>query len=152
MIKVALFEPEIPPNTGNIARLCGAVGVPLHLIGPLGFRTDDKTLKRAGLDYWDSIQVFHHDSLEDFEKLIPKNRIFCFSSRAVLPLHKVVFQQGDGLLFGPESHGLPDWIIEKFSPNIVLIPMPGAKSIRSLNLATSVGIAVYECLRQLHGW
>lgn len=152
MIKVALFEPEIPPNTGNIARLCGAVGAPLHLIGRLGFRIDDKSLQRAGLDYWDAVSIHTHNTLEEYEKIVPPGRLFCFSSRATTPFTQVRFQPGDGLLFGPESQGLPNWILDKYPTNQILIPMPGSNSIRSLNLATSVGIAVYECLRQLHGW
>lgn len=152
MINIGLFEPEIPPNTGNIARLCGAVGAPLHLIGRLGFRIDDKSLQRAGLDYWDSVLIHTHDSFSDFEKVIAPGRLFCFSSRASIPFTKVQFRPGDGLLFGPESQGLPNWILDKYESNQILIPMPGSKSIRSLNLATSVGIAVYECLRQLNGW
>ncbi|MFZ9793605.1 MAG: tRNA (cytidine(34)-2'-O)-methyltransferase [Gemmataceae bacterium] len=152
MIRVGLFEPEIPPNTGNIARLCGAVGVSLHLIGTLGFRLDEKSLKRSGLDYWPHVEVHRHATLEEFESLIASGRIYYFSSHATTPYTSVTYQKGDGLLFGSESQGLPTWVMDRYSEKGLLIPMPGSAPIRSLNLATSVGIAVYECLRQFNAW
>src|SRR5271154_1228002 len=104
MLHVALLEPEIPPNTGNIARLCVATGATLHLIGRLGFRLDDRSLRRAGLDYWNDLVCERHATIEEFEAKIP-GTLFCLSARAVLPYTSAVFQAGDCLLFGGESHG-----------------------------------------------
>lgn len=150
MLNVALWEPEIPPNTGNIARLCAATGATLHLVGRLGFRLDDRSLRRAGLDYWPEVSLVRHDSLEAFEANLP-GRLLCFSARATVPYTQAVFQRGDCLLFGSESHGLPPGLLNKYSDRTLLLPMPGGK-VRSLNLATAVGIALYEGLRQLRAW
>src|SRR5580704_2279549 len=102
MLHIALWEPEIPPNTGNIARLCAATGCPLHLVGPLGFRIDEKSLRRAGLDYWEAVTLHRHDSLADFETFVQDRgtRLFCLSARASVPYTKIPFQQNDCLLFG----------------------------------------------------
>jgi tRNA (cytidine/uridine-2'-O-)-methyltransferase len=148
MLHVALWEPEIPPNTGNIARLCAATGTALHLIGRLGFRLDDRSLRRAGLDYWDAVELHRYARIEDFEAALP-GRLFCFSAHATLPFTQVAYQLGDCLLFGGESHGLPEKVLERHQT--LLIPMPAGK-VRSLNLATAVGIALYEALRQLRHW
>ena len=153
MLHVALFEPEIPPNTGNIARLCAATGCVLHLIGRLGFRIDDKQLKRAGLDYWHAIDIRLHDTLEAFESgLDPGSRIFCLSARATRLHTSAAYRAGDVLLFGPESRGLPPEVLERHTDRTLVIPMPGSGAVRSLNLSTAAGIVVYEALRQLHGW
>ena len=151
MLEIALLEPEIPPNTGNIARLCAATGAALHLIGRLGFRLDDRSLRRAGLDYWGEIRVQRHATWPDFETWLAGRRLFCFSRRAVTPYTRVAYQPGDCLLFGNESRGLPPSVRERYAGRTFSIPMPSGK-VRSLNLATAAGVVLYEALRQLHGW
>jgi tRNA (cytidine/uridine-2'-O-)-methyltransferase len=151
MLHVALWEPEIPPNTGNVARLCAATGATLHLIGRLGFRLDDRSLRRAGLDYWPDVAVRRHATLAEFEAAQADSRIFCFSARASRPYTGVAYEAGDCLLFGGESHGLPSSVLERYAERALCLPMPAGK-VRSLNLATAVGIALYEALRQLHDW
>jgi tRNA (cytidine/uridine-2'-O-)-methyltransferase len=152
LLHVALWEPEIPPNTGNVARLCAAAGVPLHLIGRLGFRLDQRSLRRAGVDCWDAVEVRRHDSLASFEEeFSTTGRIFCVSTRGERPYTAVQYQPDDCLLFGAESRGLPDEVLARHQPHTVRIPMP-AGIIRSLNLATAVGIVLYEGLRQLRAW
>ena len=146
-LNVVLVEPEIPPNTGNIARLCAATLSRLHLIRPLGFRTDDKSLKRAGLDYWQHVEVIYHNSLDEFLKAVPEDRLILFSKKAKAPYTKAPFQQGSYLLFGKETLGLPDWLIKRFESRCFRIPMWGLT--RSLNLSTATGIVVYEAYRQL---
>lgn len=149
LVQVALWEPEIPPNTGNIARLCAATGSPLHLIGRLGFRLTDRDLKRAGLDYWDAVRLFQHETMRDFEERV--GRVICFSAHAAEPYTSAEFQPGDCLLFGSESRGLPDSVRQRHADHTFVIPMPTSK-VRSLNLATAVGIVLYEALRQLRAW
>jgi tRNA (cytidine/uridine-2'-O-)-methyltransferase len=151
MLHVALWEPEIPPNTGNIARLCAATGARLHLIGRLGFRLDDRSLRRAGVDYWPAVDWQRHATLADFEASVGEARVFCFSTHASRRYTQVVYQAGDYLLFGSESHGLPPGVVERYGERALCIPMPGA-GVRSLNLATAVGIVLYEALRQVQGW
>jgi tRNA (cytidine/uridine-2'-O-)-methyltransferase len=151
MLHIALLEPEIPPNTGNIARLCAATGATLHLIGRLGFRLDDRELRRAGLDFWPDVQLIRHASLRDFELALPKARILCFSARGAIPYTRAAYRDGDCLLFGKESVGLPPEVLSRFTDRTFGIPMPSGK-VRSLNLATAVGIVLYEALRQLEGW
>ena len=153
MLHVALWEPEIPPNTGNIARLCAASGATLHLIGRLGFRLDDKSLRRAGVDYWPQVDWRRHATLAEFEAALAdtRARLFCFSAHAKTLYTHVSYQAGDCLLFGGESHGLPESLLKRNRERMIGIPMPGDK-VRSLNLATAVGIAMYEALRQVHGW
>jgi tRNA (cytidine/uridine-2'-O-)-methyltransferase len=151
MLHVALLEPEIPPNTGNIARLCAATGTPLHLIGRLGFRLDDRSLRRAGLDYWAAVDVRRHATLDAFEAALADARLVCFSAHATLPYTRMTYQPGDCLLFGGESRGLPPGLLRRHAGRTVCIPMPAGK-VRSLNLATAVGIALYEALRQVHAW
>ncbi len=158
MLHVALWEPEIPPNTGNVARLCAATGAVLHLIGRLGFRLDDRSLKRAGLDYWDAVDCRRHASIEEFEAHLAglgppsfSGRMFCLSRHAREPYTQVAYQDGDCLLFGSESRGLPAGLLQRHGERALCIPMPAGK-VRSLNLATAVGIVLYEALRQLHGW
>jgi tRNA (cytidine/uridine-2'-O-)-methyltransferase len=150
MLHVALWEPEIPPNTGNVARLCAATGTTLHLIGRLGFQIDDRALKRAGLDYWPAVTLHRHDDQAAFEKEFT-GRLWCFSAHATRIYTQADYADGDGLLFGSESRGLPASVLDRHAGRLVTIPMPGA-AVRSLNLATSVGIALYEALRQVHGW
>jgi tRNA (cytidine/uridine-2'-O-)-methyltransferase len=154
MLHVALWEPEIPPNTGNVARLCAATGAVLHLIGRLGFRLDNRSLRRAGLDYWHTVTVHHHLTLDAFITgvVAPRpSRLFCFSARATQLYTSVRYQDGDVLLFGNESRGLPPEIMETQRERMLTIPMLTG-NVRSLNLATAVGIVVYEALRQLQNW
>jgi len=151
MLHLALWEPEIPPNTGNVARLCAATGVPLHLVGRLGFRTDDRSLKRAGLDYWDAVELHTHPTFADLEAAIGADHIWCVETPAAQPYTQAVFRPGDCLVFGSESKGLPSEVRERYAARTIGIPMPTGK-VRSLNLATAAGVVLYEALRQLHGW
>jgi tRNA (cytidine/uridine-2'-O-)-methyltransferase len=151
VLHVALWEPEIPPNTGNVARLCAATGAALHLVGRLGFRLDDRSLRRAGLDYWPAVDVRRHASLAELEAALPGARVFCLSARATLPYTAARYRPGDCLLFGSESRGLPAGALERHAGRVLCIPMPAGK-VRSLNLATAAGIALYEALRQLGAW
>jgi tRNA (cytidine/uridine-2'-O-)-methyltransferase len=150
MLHVALFEPEIPPNTGNIARLCAAASCPLHLIGRLGFRIDDRALRRAGLDYWDAVELHRYDTLEDFERSFG-GTIYCLSAHAKEPYTSIPLKSGDGLLFGAETRGLPPEVLDRYRGKSYTIPMASEK-VRSLNLATAAGIVLYEGLRQLQAW
>jgi tRNA (cytidine/uridine-2'-O-)-methyltransferase len=151
MIHVALWEPEIPPNTGNVARLCAATGAVLHLIGRLGFHIDDRSVRRAGLDYWEHVEIRRHLTLTDFEAALGGARLWCFSARASIPYTQATYEDGDCLLFGSETRGLPQTLLDRYPRQTLLIPMPGGK-VRSLNLATAVGIALYEALRQISSW
>ncbi len=149
---VVLVEPEIPPNTGNIARLCGATCAPLHLVGKLGFSIDEHAVRRAGLDYWHLVDVRTHVDLASAEAEIAKaaqpavSRSWLFSGKATRSYLDVEFQLGDALVFGKESVGLPEPLLQAREDRVVGIPMPGA--VRSLNLANSVAIGLYEALRQ----
>ena len=151
MLHLALWEPEIPPNTGNIARMCAAVNVRLHLIGRLGFKMDNKHLRRAGIDYWDAVDLVHHHTYKNFEAEVLPERIICIETAGVRRYTEVKYQDGDCLLFGNESSGLPKELLERFAEKTVSIPMPSGH-VRSLNLATSAGIVLYEALRQVEGW
>jgi len=148
--QVALIEPEIPPNTGNIARLCAATGTPLHLVGQLGFRLTDKSLKRAGLDYWDSVHIVRHSTVEAFMAALFPARFFFFSARGQQLYTSAAYQPGDVLVFGNERTGLPAEILEAYAGLVLTVPMR-KDAVRSLNLATSVGIVLYEALRQAAG-
>jgi len=150
MLHIALWEPEIPENTGNIGRLCVGAGAALHLIGRVGFRLDDRSVRRAGLDYWSEVQLYRHATLAEFEAS-HRGRIFCFSAHSCVPYTRVRYQSGDALLFGRESHGLPAEVVARYGERALCIPMPAGK-IRSLNLANAVGIVLYEALRQTLGW
>ncbi len=147
MLKIVLYEPEIPPNTGNIIRLCANTGCSLHLIEPLGFDLDDKKMRRAGLDYREFADVALYGSLEDFLDKHRESRLFGISTRGVVAYHDVAFQPGDALLFGPETRGLPARVLEALGPQRVLrIPM--RRDSRSLNLSNAVALVAYEGLRQ----
>jgi tRNA (cytidine/uridine-2'-O-)-methyltransferase len=148
-INIALVEPEIPPNTGSIARLCAATGSRLHLIGRLGFRLTDAQLRRAGLDYWDSVDVSRHDTFEGFRTAMPTDRCFYFSTRGCTPYTAVAYRPGDVLIFGNESHGLPETLLAGDESRVLGIPMR-IDHVRSLNLATAVGIVLYEALRHIN--
>lgn len=143
---IVLVEPEIPPNTGNIARLCGATGTVLHLVGKLGFSTEDRYLKRAGLDYWSEVEILYWPDLESLQQAHPEGRFIYTSKKAPKSYLKMQFQAGDFIVFGKETKGLPDQLIEANLEMAVRIPIIG--KVRSLNLSTSAGIVLYEALRQ----
>jgi tRNA (cytidine/uridine-2'-O-)-methyltransferase len=149
MLHVILFEPEIPPNTGNIIRLCANTGSKLHLIEPLGFDLDDAKLRRAGLDYHEFADVQCHNRLDDCLRQFEPERLFAFSARASRRFDEVDYRDGDALLFGPETRGLPAEVIDRLAPERRLtLPMrPGQ---RSLNLSNAVAVAVFEAWRQLN--
>lgn len=149
MFHIALYQPEIPPNTGNIIRLCANTGSQLHLIHPLGFELDDKKLRRAGLDYHEFTAVHQHDSLDALlNHLKPQaDRLFAFSTKGKRCYAEPNFQAGDILLFGPESRGLPADILASTPPNQVL-RLPMKSNSRSLNLSNTVAIALFEAWRQ----
>ncbi|SOB57043.1 tRNA (cytidine(34)-2'-O)-methyltransferase [Pseudodesulfovibrio profundus] len=144
-MRIVLFEPEIPPNTGNIARLCAATETPLHLIEPLGFSVDDKHLKRAGLDYWPHVNVVVHPNFEHFITSIQPSRLVMATTKASTAHHVFQFEPDDAIVMGPETRGLSDSMLEK-SDHRVRIPIWG--QVRSLNLSTATGILLYEALRQ----
>jgi tRNA (cytidine/uridine-2'-O-)-methyltransferase len=148
LLHVALVRPEIHPNTGNIARLCAANAVPLHLVGEPGFRVDEKSVRRAGLDYWPHVDLRRESSLSELRTALAGSRFFYFSSRAARPYTEVIYRPGDCLVFGPESRGLPEELLQANPESALRIPM-SSPHVRSLNLATAVAIAVYEALRQL---
>lgn len=149
MLHIILFEPEIPQNTGNIGRLCAVTRSRLHLIHPLGFTITDRHLRRSGMDYWNSLDVHHHENWEAFVGCeAGPERIWLFTTRSRKSFWDVEFRDGDGLLFGKETAGCPDWLHEKVGDTQrVTIPRFN-EELRSLNLSTSVGIAAYEALRQ----
>lgn len=147
-LNIALIEPEIPPNTGNIARLCAATGTKLHLVGRLGFKLTDAELKRAGLDYWDSVQLTVHKNYEAFLQALSPARFFYFSTKAPKSYFKARYEPGDVLVFGCETRGLPDEILEANRERLLGIPIH-VDHVRSLNLSTAVGIVTYEALRQI---
>ncbi len=148
LVHVILYEPEIPPNTGNIIRLCANTGAQLHLIRPLGFDLDDKQLRRAGLDYHEYAEMKVHDSLDACLHTLPGVRLFAFTTKASVHSHTVQCQPGDVLLFGPESRGLPLDVLNAL-PEGQRLRLPMLPQNRSLNLSNSVAVAVYEVWRQL---
>jgi tRNA (cytidine/uridine-2'-O-)-methyltransferase len=145
---VVLYQPEIPPNTGSVARLCAATLTPLHLIEPLGFKIDDKHLKRAGLDYWEFVDLHVHSSWQQFLEKSTGKRLLYFSKKAARSYTQASFAQDDYLVFGPETRGLPEEWIALNSERALRIPMMGT-GVRSLNLSNAVAIVLYEGLRQL---
>ena len=147
-INIVLCEPEIPQNTGNIARTCAATGASLHLIRPLGFTIDDRRMRRAGLDYWEHLDVNIHDTWDDYLAAKNPKRFLMLSTRGERSLYDCGFQEGDALVFGNESSGLPQGFYERYKDRLFKIPMPGEHA-RSINLANAVSIAAYECHRQL---
>jgi tRNA (cytidine/uridine-2'-O-)-methyltransferase len=145
--QIVLIEPEIPPNTGNIARLCAATGTPLHLVGPLGFSIEDKHLKRAGLDYWEKVILHRWDSFTELQKTFPQNRYWFLSKKAQYSYTSVSFQKGDFLVFGKETLGLPESLLKANPDFAIRIPI-STDHVRSLNLSSSAAIVLYEALRQ----
>jgi tRNA (cytidine/uridine-2'-O-)-methyltransferase len=145
---IVLIEPEIPPNTGNIARLCAATGTALHLVGKLGFSTDDRYLKRAGLDYWEHVDIRYWDSLDDLKTVFPVGRYVYLSTKVAGSYLDFCFRHGDFIVFGKETKGLPEELLQANPETSITIPMPSEK-VRSLNLSTSAGIVLYEALRQV---
>jgi tRNA (cytidine/uridine-2'-O-)-methyltransferase len=148
-LQIALIQPQIPPNTGNIARLCAATEVPLHLIEPLGFSLDDADLRRAGLDYWNEVDLWRHPDWFAFRDAMDRKRCLYFSAKAERSFWKAPYRSNSCLVFGSETEGMPSRILEKHPERCFTIPMPGR--VRSLNLATAVGIVLYEALRQTAG-
>jgi len=144
-LNVVLVEPEIPPNTGSIGRLCVATGTRLHLVHPLGFSIDERSVKRAGLDYWQHLQLTEHASWAAFCGQLPQSARLWFCTTTAY--HSVDFRQGDYLVFGRETKGLPEAMLRENSDQCITIPM--RPEVRSLNLATSVGIVLFEAVRQL---
>jgi len=146
MLHVVLIEPEIPQNTGNIGRLCVAAGARLHLVGELGFSLDENEIRRSGLDYWERLDLRRWESWEEFLSGIPDARFWLLSSKVERSYWDAPFRDGDFLVFGRESKGLPNSLLENHPDECITIPM--TEGTRSINLSTSVGIVVYEALRQ----
>ena len=148
MLSVALVEPEIPPNTGNVARLCAARNVPLHIVGVTGFRMDDRALRRAGLDYWPEVKLSRHQNLDALYQSLPEGRFVYLTTKAERSYTDWLFQPDDCLVFGRETRGLPEDLLRRNWNNCLKIPIRNP-NVRSLNLATAVGIVLFEALRQL---
>jgi tRNA (cytidine/uridine-2'-O-)-methyltransferase len=147
MIQVALVEPEIPPNTGNIARLCAGMRVPLHIVGVTGFRLDDRAVRRAGLDYWPEVDLHRQRDLPGLEAALPGARLLYFTTKSERSYLDWEYRSGDCLVFGRETKGLPDEVLQANWDRCLTIPMENPK-VRSLNLSTAVAIALSEALRQ----
>jgi tRNA (cytidine/uridine-2'-O-)-methyltransferase len=147
MIRVALVEPEIPPNTGNVARLCAAARVPLHIVGVTGFRLDDRAVRRAGLDYWPEVILQKHPNLENLYESLPEARFLYLTTKTRKNYADCDFHPNDCLVFGRETRGLPDEVLALNWDSCLTIPILNPK-VRSLNLATAVGIVLYEALQQ----
>lgn len=146
---IVLIHPEIPQNTGAIGRLCVGIGAPLHIIRPFSFSLDEKHLRRAGMDYWQHLELHLHDSIDDFLSFAKPTNLWFFSTKSNRPYTSVHYQPNDALLFGAESRGLAPEYHQRFKDNFVTIPMPGEHA-RSINLANSVGIGMYEAFRQIN--
>lgn len=149
MLHIVLVEPEIPPNTGNIARTCAATGTKLHLVKPLGYSIDDRSLKRAGLDYWPYVDLEVHESLDDFLKAYEGRRMFLATTKGAKRFTEHTYQDEDMFLFGCETRGLPRPFIEAHKEMAIRIPMSEDTRLRSFNLANSANIILFEALRQL---
>jgi len=147
-LHIVLVEPEIPPNTGSIARLCGATNTVLDLVHPLGFRVDDKHLKRAGLDYWPHVAINYWENFETFLQQHDEERLFFLTTKTTRSYTEAQFRPGDLLIFGKETKGLPEDILKLYSDRCFTVPMSNPH-IRSLNLAMTAGIVLYEALRQI---
>ena len=147
MFHIVLVEPEIPPNTGNIARLCAATGTELHIVGVTGFRMDDRTLKRAGLDYWGEVRLHRHIDMDDLYAEYPGSRFFYLTTKTERAYTEIEFRDGDLFVFGPETRGLPESLLAENHQACLTIPMANPR-VRSLNLATIVGVVLYEAIRQ----
>ena len=145
-LNLVLVEPEIPQNTGNVARTCAVTGAALHLVKPMGFRIDDRKLKRAGLDYWDKLDITYYESIQDFLDKHGQDNLFLFTTKAERAHSEVSYPKQAFLLFGKETAGLPAWLIEKYRDGAVRIPM--RDTLRCLNLSNAVAVGAYECLRQ----
>lgn len=148
MIHIALIEPEIPPNTGNIARFCAAMDVTLHIVGVTGFRMDDRTLRRSGLDYWDFVRLRRVIDLDDLRADLPESRFLYFTTKTDRSYLDFKFKLNDCLVFGPETRGIDESVLNAAPDSCLTIPMSNP-NVRSLNLSTSVGIAASEALRQV---
>lgn len=146
MLNIVLVEPEIPPNTGNVARLCAATGATLHLVKPLGFEISDKHLKRAGLDYWDMLDIHIYENYAEFEEKNPSGTRYLATTKARRLYTEIQFEQGGYLLFGKETKGLSPEILARYPDTTMRLPM--RSDARSLNLSNSVAVVVYEALRQ----
>ena len=147
MIRVVLVEPEIPPKTGNIARICAATLTPLHIVGVPGFRLDDRAVRRAGLDYWPEVELYRHRDLSSLHSELKDARFVYLSTKADIPYTEWCFSEEDCLIFGRETRGLPESLLRENWDRCLTIPMLNPR-IRSLNLAVSVGIILYEALQQ----
>jgi tRNA (cytidine/uridine-2'-O-)-methyltransferase len=147
MFHIVLYEPEIPPNTGNIIRLCANSGSKLHLIHPLGFKLEDKRLRRAGLDYHEWADLSEHASFEDFLRMVKPTRVYACTTRARCLYSEVAYQPGDALLFGPETRGLPQDMLDSL-PETQCLRIPMVSGSRSLNLSNSAALILYEAWRQ----
>ena len=147
MIRVALVEPEIPPNTGNVARLCAATRVPLHVVGVAGFRLDDRAARRAGLDYWPEVGLQRHRDIDALREALPSARFVYLTTKAARPHTDWRYTTDDCLVFGRETRGLPEELLRAHWENCVTIPILNP-NVRSLNLATAVAVVLYEALRQ----
>lgn len=145
---IVLVEPEIPPNTGSIARLCAATNTILHLVKPLGFKTDDKHLKRAGLDYWRFVDIKYWEGFDSFLSGKERSKLYFLSKKVTTPFTSCKFKPGDYLIFGKETLGLPEHVLNYYHDRCFIIPMSNASNVRSLNLAMAAGIVLYEALRQ----
>lgn len=147
-MNIVLVEPEIPPNTGNIVRLCAVTNSSLHLVRPLGFSVDDKALKRAGLDYWHLVDINYYDSFQEVRNRFPEKNFYFATTKAKHYYHEVNFNAEDFIVFGKETKGLPEEILQANSEYCIKIPMSPTTAARSLNLSNSVSIVIYEALRQ----
>ena len=146
VVNIVLVEPQIPQNTGNIARTCAVTGASLHIVKPMGFTIDDKKLKRAGLDYWHELDLHYYSSVQQLLSAFPESRFYFFTTKAKKEYTRVSYHPGDFIVFGREDKGLPESLLEEHYDHAVRIPM--RETLRSLNLSNAVAIAAYEMLRQ----